>query len=282
MNSEQTPSTIKQIMGQAIAEKARKFTYCLIIDDKTIGTAISIKLGEHYFLATASHVIENANDIKLITHNQIANCVTDILAKHCDSRNDLSLLEISSSDSEYFDDFLSFDCLYITNEDEKLNPALVVGYPCKFCNTVKEVVLSKNSIVKLTRCDSVSFHTNTLPCSKWPCDGLPNEDGNYKQLVIGRDILLDFRPKPEIKPFTSQTAGTANPAIKCSPLNPHGMSGGGIWLPQSTEGKEKITYSKTCLIGIQLSWYPDRNLLRGIRIGAWLDFVKKIYPNIIC
>ena len=275
---------IKQIMGQAIAEKARTFTYPLIIDDKSIGTAISIKLGEHYFLATASHIIKNADEIKVITHNQITNPITNFADKYCDNNVDLGLLEILSSDSEYFDDFLSYDGFNDAINVENENPTMVIGYPSQYCNTEEEIMLSQKYIAKFTRCDSVTFHSNTLSHSKWPIDGLPDEYGNHKTLIKGQDILVEFLPKSEITPFTSKTAGTANPAIKCPPLHPCGMSGGGIWLSQLTEVKEKINIPDPRLIGIQLSWYKKRNILRGIKINAFLDFVKEKYPdiNILC
>lgn len=282
MNSEKTSSTIKQIMGQAIAEQARRFTYCLIEDtgETKVGTAVAVQLGTRFFLATASHVIENARGIKALVRDQAAHCVSDFVARHCDNRCDVGLLEISSSHSHRFE-FLSQDRLCETIEDEQEVPAMVVGFAGQFCNTVKQIDLTPESSLRLVRCDSLTFNTVVLPRSQWPSEGLPDEYGNYRQLVDGRDVLIDYAPEPEVKPFTPKTAGTDNPPVECLTLDPRGMSGGGIWLAQIAEGKERLNYPDPRLIGLQLGWYRERNLLRGIRIGAWLDFVRDRYPDLM-
>lgn len=253
-------------MGQAIAEQARRFTYCLIDDTggTKVGTAVAVQLGTRFFLATAGHVIENARGIKALVRDQAAHCVSDFVVRHCDNRFDVGLLEISSSHSHRFE-FLSQDRLCKTIEDEQEVPAMVVGFPGQFCEPVKQIDLTTESFLRVVQCNTLTFHTVVLPRSEWPSEGLPDEHGNYRQLVDGRDVLIDYAPEP----------------VECLTLDPCGMSGGGIWLAQIAEGKERLNYPDPRLIGLQLGWYRERNLLRGIRIGAWLDLVRDRYPDLI-
>lgn len=282
MSPEETSLTIKQIMGQAIAEQARRFTYCLVYEETgetKVGTAVAVKLGERFFLATAAHVIENAQSVKALMHDQIAHYVSDFATRYYDSCLDVGLLEISLPDSQRFD-FLSQHRLCETIEEEQEIPAMVVGFPGQFCNTMKQIDLTPESSLRLVRCDTLTFNTVILPRSEWPSEGLPDEHGNYRQLIDGRDVLIDYAPEPEVKPFTPKTAGTDNPPVECPSLDPRGMSGGGIWLAQIASSDEKVNYPDTRLIGLQLGWHRTKNLLRGIRIGTWLYLVRNRYPEI--
>ena len=270
-------------MGQAIAEQARRFSYCLIENTggTKVGTAVAIQLGTRFFLATAGHVIENARGIKALVRNQTAHYVSDFVARHCDNLSDVGLLEISPSNSHHFDEFLSQDCLCETIEEEQEMPAMVVGFAGQFCNTVKKIDLTPESSLRLVRCDTLTFNTVVLPRSEWPSDGLPDEHGNQKQLIDGRDMLIDYTPELEVRPFTPKTAGNENAPVECLELDPRGMSGGGIWLVQIAESKEKLHSPDARLIGLQLGWHRTKNLLRGIRIGAWLDLVRDQYPDLM-
>ena len=281
MNSKNVSSTIKQIMGQAISSKARRFTYCLIDDtsETKVGTAVAIKLGNRFFLATAAHVIKKAQSIKVVVRDQVRTHLSYFKNKHFEDCSDVGMLEIMPSDSHRFD-FLSQHLLYKNIDDEEKLPAMVVGFPGQFCKAGKEIDLTIESIVRIVYCNTLTFHTLVVPRSKWPSEGLPDEDGMYKKLVDGRDMLIDFEPEPEVIPFRPQSTGTENPPVECKSLDPHGMSGGGIWLAQVKEGKENIESPDARLIGLQTGWHPSKNLLHGIRIGVWLDVVRNKYPDL--
>lgn len=272
---------IGQIMGQACAEQARRFTYCLIDDtgETKIGTAVAIQLGDRFFLATAAHLVENARGIKALVREQVAHDVSDFVAKHYDNQFDVGLLEISSSDSHCFE-FLPQNKICETIEEEQKLPIMVVGFPGQFCKPGKTIDLTAEDLFQVVQCETLTFHTYLLPWSEWPSDGLPDEHDMPKQLIKERDMIIDYTSEPEVIPFTPKTAGTVNPPIECLSLDPHGMSGGGIWLAQITESKERLNYPDTRLVGLQLGWYPTWNWLRGIRVGAWLDLVREQYPDL--
>lgn len=272
---------IGQIMGQALAEQTRRFTYCLIDNtgETKVGTAVAIQLGDRFFLATTAHLIENAREIKALVREQIAHGVSDFVAKYYDNQFDVGLLEISSSDSHYFE-FLSQASICETIEDEQKLPVMVVGFPGQFCKSGKPINLTAENLFRVVRCESITFNTHLLPRSEWPSDGLPDEHGMCKQLIDGCDMIIDYQPEHKIRPFTPKTTGTVNPPVECSSLDPRGISGGGIWWAQTAENKEGFIYPDTRLIGLQLGWHPTRNWLRGIRVRAWLDFVRKQYPDL--
>lgn len=268
-------------MGMAVAEQARRFTYCLIDDtgEAKVGTAVAIQVSKRFFLATAAHVIKDSHSVKALVRDQVAQDVADFVARHCDNRFDVGLLEVSPSSSHRLE-FLALDRLCRTIDEEQELPTMVVGFPGQFCKPVKEIDLTTETLLRLVRCDTLSFHTVILPRSEWPPDGLPDEHGSYGQLVDGRDMLIDYAPEPQVRPFTPKTTGRENPPVECASLDPHGISGGGIWLAQIAESKQNLYHPDTRLIGLQLSWYRDRNLLRGVRIGAWLDLVRERYPDL--
>lgn len=281
VNPEAKPSSIGQIMGIAVAEQVRRVTYCLIVDtgDTEVGTAVAIQLGERFFLATAAHVVDNVHGVKALVRGQVAHYVSNFVARHCNKDFNVGLLEVSSSDSHLFD-FLSRDRLCETIEAEHHLPAMVVGFPAQFCKPSKKIDLTSESSLQVVHCDTLTFHTVVLPRSEWPSDGLPDDHGRCRQLVDGHDMLIDYTPEPEVKPFPGKTGGIENPPVECLSLDPHGMSGGGIWLAQVAEGKERLNYPDARLIGLQIGWHRARHLLRGIRIRNWLDLVRSRYPGL--
>lgn len=255
---------IKQIMGVIPTEQAQRFTYCLLDDTREtqIGTAVAIKLGKRFFLATARHLIKNACGVKALVRDQVAHYFTKFIARHYDDHFDVGLLEISSSDSHCFE-FLPQNRICEIIEDEQILPVKVVGFPGQFCKSGKNINLRAETLFQVVQYTAITCHTFVLPRSEWPSDGLPDEHSMYKKLVDGRDMLINYNYSPE-----------------CFSLDPRGMSGGGIWLAQRAESEEELNYSDTRLVGLQLSWYETRNWLRGIRVGAWLDLVRDRYSDL--
>ena len=281
MDAEEKSRLVTQIGGQAIAEQDRRHTYCLIdqTSNTKIGTCIAIKLGERYFLASAAHVIQNADNLQVLIRDQVTLSISDSIARHYDTGLDLGLIEIPPSDSHCFE-FLSQNVLGTTISDEQEIPVMVMGFPSQFCQPLKEIDLTTELTTRIIGCGTLTFNTVLLHKSEWPKEGLPDENGNYRPLIESRDILIDYHPKSEVKPFTPKTAGTNNPSVECLSLDPHGISGGGIWFSQMAQKPTGVQFPDARLIGLQLGWHREKNLLRGIRIEAWLDFVRENYPDL--
>jgi len=269
-------------MGQAVAQQARQFTHCLITvegEAAGIATAVAVRLGKRFFLATAAHVVDEAVSIKALVRDQVALCVSDFVAKHCDNRHDVGVLEVSPADADRFE-FLPLDRLCETIDNNAELPAMVVGFPGQFCQQSKPIELTPENSIRVIRTDTLSFYTVILPRSEWPDEGWPDENGICEPFVDGVDMLIDYAPESDVRPLRPNTSGTENSPVQCPSLDPRGMSGGGIWLAQIAESKERLNYPDTRLIGLQVSWYRRRNLLRGVRIGAWLDLVRDRYPDL--
>lgn len=271
-----------QIMGQALAEHARRHTYCLIVEgaSTTVGTAVAIQLGQRYFLATAAHVIQGSDHmIKALVRNRTVPHVAHFDAMHCDQQSDMGLLEISPLHSSHFT-FLTRDrlCERMVNRDYP--PTMVVGFPVQFNHTLPPVGIGRDAVLQLIICNSLTYHTQILPSSDWPNEGLPDENGILQPLIEERDMLIDFEPGQEVRPFTPQSAGRLNATVECPTLDPHGMSGGGIWLAQVRMSTHNVSYPDAPLIGLQVGWHQTKNWLHGIHIGAWLDLVREEYPDL--
>lgn len=271
-----------QIMGQALAEHARRHTYCLVVEGvrTTIGTAVAIQLGQRFFLATAAHVIQGSDHtIKAIVRNRTVPHVANFDAIHCDQQSDVGLLEISPLHSNHFA-FLTRDRLCERMGTNDYPPTMVVGFPVQLRHTLPPESIGRGAVLQLILCNTLTYHTRILPSSYWPTEGLPDENSIPQPLIEERDMLIDFEPEQEVRPFTPQSAGRVNAAVECPTLDPHGMSGGGIWLAQVGMGSQNVSYPDAPLIGLQVGWHQTRNWLHGIRIGAWLDLVREEYPDL--
>jgi len=284
MSQETMPSQndAGRIMGKALASQARRHTYCLIhgSDNAKIGTAVAVKLGERYFLATAAHVIEDDTaNVQAILQNQVAVAVSNFVGRHYDLSADVGLLEVSASDAHQFS-FLEHTHLLETIEEQQQLPVIVVGFAGQFCGGAVETDLTPDTLLQMRFCNTLSYHTVVLPKSGWPPDGLPDENCVCQMLTEGRDMLVDFQYRQEVQPFTPRSCGGDNPTVECASLDPHGISGGGIWLAQVTEGPERVSRPDARLIGLQIGWHRTENVLRGVRIGAWLDLVREKYPDL--
>lgn len=280
MPQERMPSDDQagRIMGQALISQARQYTYCLISEgeDRSIATAIAIEHQGHCFLATAGHVIpRDGAGIKVLLRNEAALAVSDFADRRWDSASDVGFLEIAPGAARHFQ-FLTLDAIEAELSIEETLPAVIVGYPAQFARPAGTVQLTTDAICRFIGCNSFGYSTSLLPRNEWPQDGLPDELGVHRELTDD-DLLLDYDHDPFVRTFTAQTAGTDSPATACDTIDPSGMSGGGIWLAQANQSPAGILSPGMHLIGIQLSWYRDSNLLRGVRLGRWLDLVRQKY-----
>jgi hypothetical protein len=264
---------IDQIQWLALAKQAGSFTYCLIDRIKqTVATAIAIKLGRQFFFATAGHVIEDKHKIEIIARDSVAVVTSSsFIARHCDGKLDIGLIELDPSVANRFDFTDRARLLTMLNMDSEL-PALVVGYPSQFIRSIETALTSKDRL-RVCRCDALIFRSVVLPQSEWPDDGL------QESLVAERDLLVDFKPEQRVRPLAPGKLLDNTTEVDCSQLDPHGISGSGIWLAQ-VKDQNGLWISDVRLIGIQTGWYEQNRWLRGVQIGAWLDMVKAKYPDL--
>lgn len=265
---------IDQIQWQALGAQASRFTYCLV--DRTTqetGTAIAIQLAKRFFFATARHVIEQNHDIEIHPRGNSTTPVATFAARHYDNQLDIALLELTAEGARRFD-FADNSRLLRTIDTNTELPTLVVGYPSQFFRSA-EIRLTDECSLRLVGCSAFTCRSVVLPQSEWP-------DGRSLQepLVAGRDLLVDFSPQPQIRVLPPGVLLPEVSAVDCHKVDPHGLSGGGIWLAH-VEDRNGLWISDVRLIGIQTGWYERNGWLRGVRIDAWLNMVRAEYPNLI-
>jgi len=260
---------MEDIMRQGLGEQARRHTYCLIVDDVEIGTAVAVKLGGRPFLATAAHLIKGKSSIKVLLRNQQRQYISDFAAQYCIGDTDVAFLEPLSKDCDKLE-FVSEDRLWLDNEPETGLSALVVGYPSQLLARAPEMELTNEFLISVVCCQALTFFSNILPETEWPPNGLA------ESLVHGHDLLIDYDPEHKLTPFGPQTAGSSNAAIACSSLAPQGMSGGGIWLARISESSTGLQCPDAHLVGLQLGWYCGKKLLHGLRIKAWIELAHSV------
>jgi hypothetical protein len=271
------PEKANQFQWQALEDQARGFTYCLIDRvGQTIGTAIAIRLGKRFFFATARHVIENSHDIEVLPHGKIANTVSDFAGRHYDEQLDIGLLELTPDKAHRFE-FANDAQLFITIDTNIDLRRLVIGYPSQFVRPI-EARLTDECSLRILPPVALIYRSVELPLLEWP-----DSSSLEEPLVAGRDLLVAFEPEERV---VLRPPGVSLPdasPVDCGKVDPHGLSGGGIWLAQE-EDHNGLWIPGIRLIGIQTGWHEPnsrhRGWLRGIRIGAWLSLVRTRYPDL--
>jgi hypothetical protein len=266
-------SVIDQIQWQALADQARKFTYCLIDrTDQKIGTVIAIRLAQRFFFATARHMIENDHDIEVLSRARMESAVSHFVARHYSEQLDIGLFELAPDNADRFE-FADTTRLHTETEADKDLPILVVGYPSQFIRSA-EICLNSENRLRFCQCDAFTYRSVVLPQSEWPDNG-----SLWEPLVPERDLLVDFEPEPRIRPLPPGVLLPDASPVDCPEVSPKGLSGGGIWLA-NVEDRNGLWISDIRLQGIQTGWYEQKGWLRGVRIEVWLNMVRTKYPDL--
>lgn len=273
--SQEDESNIDKFLWDALRGQVSSCTYCFVNRTaEVVGTAIAVQIGEQFFLASAKHVIGDDHQLEVPARDGVAPAVSsDFITRCCHDQLDIGFLELKPdvADRFYFAD--STRLLTETDDDREL-PALVVGYPDQFINS-RETQIAGDLWLRLHGCAALIYRSVVPRRSEWP------DDSSFEApLVSGRDLLVDFNPPGEIKILPPGTSLDDAPKIDCPELDPHGISGGGIWLAQVEERNGGLQVPDARLIGIQTGWFAKYGWLKGVRIGAWLDMLSARYPQL--
>ena len=65
---------------------------------------------------------------------------------------------------------------------------------------------------------------------------------------------------------------------KMTPLNPRGISGGGIWTLQ-TKQSESVGFHDPKLAGIAIEWKPQHKVMVGVRVNVLVALMARAFPN---
>jgi hypothetical protein len=266
-------ANVDQIQWEGLRQQASSFTYCVIDQTaKAIATAIAVQLGGRFFFATARHVIENNHEIEVLPRDSVATGVSNFAARRYHEQLDIGLLELKSDAADRFT-FADSGRLLTTMDTDKELPALVIGYPGQFIRST-ETPLTSEYWLRICRCDALTYQSFVLPESEWP-----DNDSLREPLACGRDLLVDFHPEQRIRHLPPSTSVSGTLEVDCPALDPRGLSGGGIWLAQ-VEDRNGLRLPDVRLIGIQSRWHVDSGRLVAVRVGAWLDMVRRTWPEL--
>ncbi len=268
-----TSMIIDQIQWQALADQARGFTYCVVDrTDQKIGTAIAIRLANRFFFATAGHVIAKDHDMQILPHGSVRTSASHFADRCSDERADVGFIELTPDVAHQFD-FADATRLLTTIDTTTDLPTLVIGYPRQFFSSV-ETRLTDESSLRIVACNAFTYRSVLLPESQWP-----DNDSLVEPLVARRDLLVDFHPDGQITPLAPGVLLPEASPVNCETVDPHGLSGGGIWLA-NVEDRDGLWISDIRLIGLQTGWYEEKGWLRGVRIQTWLDMVRTRYADL--
>jgi hypothetical protein len=265
-----------QIQWDALRHQASRFTFCLIDKtEQTIGTVIAINLEQKFFFVSAKHLIDNDHELEILPKGHLTPATSlDFIEKICDGQFDVGFIELNSDAANRFD-FAEDTRLSVEIDGEKELPTLVIGYPSQFIQSA-DTQITDNMILRLTIPSQLVFRSVVLPQSEWP-----NNSSLKESLNPLKDLLIDYKPEQRIKQLLPGASVVDAPFVDCKELDPHGMSGGGIWLAKVEERYEGLCLSDVRLIGIQTGWYKDFGLLKGLRISLWLDMFRTTYPKLM-
>lgn len=222
-----------------------------------VGSAVCVEIDGRLFIATAAHNfhgIDNADSLSIFSANRSsatpltvvqANYRQDLLA----GEPDIAWLEIdpvSASDSALTGVALGSVIPYPALDTA--GPYMVGGFPAGFRRQEQRT----------------PNHTNfVIPLALYITHPLPQED------LTSGDIVLSYE-RSAIGP-----TGLGEMAL------PHGMSGGGIWyIPPPDDPTVIWTPERLRLIGLTTVYFRERNEVRGVRIGEWLQLLYTDLPEL--
>lgn len=256
------PDKINNIQCKALIRQASNRTYRLIdkTDQSYGGTAIAINIGDRYFMATAGHVISKNHKYKIVLRNKTYQSLDSFLSYKIDAIADVGLLEIPKEKKQLIDSWVNISDICTDFDRHKENDIIIVGYPGQYIIRTPKTQIAEKDYIEFQICNSLCYHSFTLPIDKWPSEGMQN------QAIEERDIFIDFDPGDMFISSPNNVDISPANSIQCPELQ--GMSGGGIWLLESKD--VPIWEPSVKLIGIQHSVKKDE-WIHGTLIKCWLD-----------
>lgn len=262
--SEQEKEAIRQQLNQHIFP-------ILDLHAQHTGTCIPIRIGEHFFLSTAAHVLNTQHRLEVVPRDGSNRPIFQFKNKKIDAETDVGLLELQQQDAtRCMSSFLNEDQVLVKNTTRRTLPVAAIGYPSDFIKQLSRQKISTGQYLRYLAFNSFTYKGRSLPASKWPTTYYERPPKR------GRDVFIYLNPSPEILLSHPKRAGIGSMKTKGGVPNLKGISGGGIWLLAiKTEG---IWHPHSRLIGIQVDAKQDENWLRGTLIDHWLALVEANYP----
>ena len=263
---------INNIQFEALTRQTSSRTYRLIdmTNQSLGGTVIAVNIGEHYFLATAAHVISKDHEFNIVLKKKNALYIDSFLSKYVDDKSDIGLLEISKEYKHLIDPWITVSDICTDFDQHIENNVVVTGYPAQSIVRASREQITEGYFLETQICNALCCSSFTWPIKKWPSNGMEI------QPLAGRDVFIDYDPGDMFASDPSKVDITPINSVRCPELP--GISGGGIWLPLSES--DTIWEPKVKLIGIEHSVFKRHGWIRGAHINCWLDLVSEKYPHL--
>jgi len=262
----------ERFRDKAITRQAVDYTYRLLDEDDLTqgGTAVAIKIGSHYFLATAAHTLASRHHLSVHLKRKSLTYSKFIKREfYPDNAPDVGFLEVPQEDVSRFPHcFLDVKQILPAFDRNLVLPVRVVGFPGEYLQIVEEEQIGPNGVIQTRAIHAFHQVTQTIPQSKWPTNKRNDESDVYVEFRKDVAVSLD---SPGLDMPLRETADTA-PQLQ-------GMSGGGIWLEAEVANKE-IWRADARLLALQSSYHKSEGWIKGTSMAKLLDLIKECYPDL--
>jgi hypothetical protein len=264
----------------AIAEYIKSRTVALLSGDnpgdapnsvKIDGaSAVKLKIGGRYFLATAGHVLKDGQ-VPRIVRGRGEEPIATFANIWWNCRGvDVGVLELFPADSRNLGNFLGKDCLLPRFRRRGKVGVLVSGFPCAYY--LKEGPSTFWSVGK-------TFIGQLLPTSTWSRQWSYSDAGPPNKK---KDMLVQY-PKEtggQLLVDRHLNRHSAEGMVQAN-VHPKGLSGAGIWAPLfGLTRRSQVRFPHAQLIGIQVAFHERLGILRAGKIGLWLDLIAQKCPEL--
>ncbi len=240
------------------------------VETQKHASAVKVCIGGRYFLATAGHFLRDARGHELEVVRRVdespfpANYVN--VCWHEDDSIDVGLVELCPGDAAAIEPFVDDRGILANWDQNREQNVLVVGF-----SQDTHVKVAPSVVVGAM----VTFVNTTVMRSDWPAGHFEHEPTDGVDLFVGYDDETNQQMMGSgMEPIRAATGPQQTP-------NPMGMSGGGIWLPNyHRHPSSGLLQPNAQLLGLQVSFLPDRKLLRGVQIDCWLSLAEREYPDL--
>lgn len=262
----------KLCRDKAITDQTRSVTFRLLDEDEPTlgGTAVALKIGVRYFLATAAHVISSKHRVcvplktKHLTFSDFAR-----REYYPDNDPDVGFLEIPKEAVRRFQSaFLDGKYVMTSFDRNSILPVRVVGFPGEYLRVMRREHIAHNQVLETRGIQTFHYLTETLPQSEYP----DNTSGDESVLYVGFRADLPVWVDPASMDVVPKETGDVTPQL-------HGMSGCGMWLEQES-AEEGIWSADSRLLALQSGYHKGEGWIKGISMLRWLDLVEECYSDL--
>ncbi len=156
---------INNIQFKALTRQASNSTYRLIdkTDPSCGGTVVAININDHYFLASAAHVISKDHNYKIVHRNKPElSLLESFLSRKIDTQADVGLLEIPKEKKHLIDSWVTISDICTDFDQHTENNVIVVGYPGQYIIRTPEIQITRKDYLEVPRGASRALD-NMLP-----------------------------------------------------------------------------------------------------------------------